>query len=481
MMATTPARLCHTPYPRIDVRSVTTKPCALAVATCALAAWSGVACVVSPVSLQGAAGITGKDGLPRRDRTYVAVLSGEMPGAFRDVARHSWVVANVKDRSGAHRHRRYEWLGEASATDSDNPFDYFGSGEVAIHGVVLEGDPREMAATIACLERETKSYTDPNCGCWPGPNSNTFVDGLIRTCGLGIELPATALGRDYRGVVGASVTEGRTGVQLETWVGGAKLGLREGVSADLAGVSLGVHFWPPGLEAPINPGRIGLDSSRRRDPDPTAPDRNAWPASEPLEHRLGAASLDMAVSYDHVAESSRAGGLSDRTTVGFAGHAVIGKTVGYAFGFDLGIGAAAPLGFAYDAHLLPVGVGLVLGDTGFVAATSGIGTSGISSSVRGALELPQELRLELDFARIARLGLHGGIVVVPAADDRNTTETFFGARARLGTRAAGRFGDRRSEGGAGGGGGFFLGLDRRELSRTYVLGATFGYEIGFGG
>jgi hypothetical protein len=458
------------------------KPSPLAVIVCALAASASAACVVSP---GGAAGANGKNGLPARDRTYVAVLSGEMPGAFRDVARHSWIVANVKERAGragAHRHRRYEWLGDASATDSDNPFDYFGSGEVAIHGVVIEDDAKTMEAMIACLEQATKSYTDSNCGCWPGPNSNTFVDGLIRTCGLGIELPATALGRDYRGVVGASVTEGRTGVQLETWIGGAKLGLKEGVAADLAGVSLGVHFWPPGIEVPINPGRIGVDSSVRREPDPTVPDRNAWSASERFEHRYGAASLDMAIAYDHVADASRAGGLSDRTTFGFAGHAVYGTTVGYAFGFDLGIGAAAPLGFAYDAHLSPVGVGVVLGDMGFIAATSGIGTSGVSSSVRGALELPEEVRLELDFARIARLGLHGGIVVVPSADDRNTTETFFGARARLGTRAAGRFGARRGVDAAGGGsGGFFLGLDRRELSRSYTLGATFGYEIGFGG
>jgi hypothetical protein len=394
----------------------------------------------------------------------------------------------VKERAstgGAHRHRRYEWLGDASATDSDNPFDYFGSGEVAIHGVVLEQDAhdaKEMDAMIACLEQATKRYTDANCGCWPGPNSNTFVDGLIRTCGLGIELPATALGRDYRGVVGASVTEGRTGVQLETWIGGAKIGLEEGVAADLAGVSLGVHFWPPGIDVPINPGRIGVDASVRREPDPTVPDRNAWPASERFEHRYGAASLDMAIVYDHVADASRAGGLSDRTTFGFAGHAVYGRTVGYAFGFDLGLGAGAPLGFAYGAHLLPVGVGVVLGDMGFIAATSGIGTAGVSSSVRGALELPEEVRIELDFARIARLGLHGGIVVVPSADDRNTTETFFGARARLCTRAAGRFGARRGADASGGGsGGFFLGVDRRELSHTYTLGATLGYEIGFGG
>jgi len=442
----------------------------------ALAASASIGCVVSA---PGASPLASKDGLPRRDGAHVIVLSGEMPGALRDIARHSWVVANVRGPSGTFRYRRFEWLGDANATDSDNPLDYFGNGEVAIHGVVLDDDPVAMTAMVACLERETKSYRDANCGCWPGPNSNTFVDGLIRTCGLGIELPATAVGKDYRGPIGVSVTEGRTGVQLETWLGGAKVGLKEGVGADLAGLSLGIHFWPPGIEVPVNPGRIGVDTSVHRPPDPTTPDVHAWAPGDHVEHVFGAASIAMAVGYARIAEPALAGGLSDRTTVDLRGNGVIGKTVAYAFGFDLGIGAAAPLGFAYAAHLSPVGVGLVLGDTGFLSATSGAGTSGVSSSVRGALELPQELRLELDIAHLARLGLRGGVIVVPDADDRKTTETFIGATTRFGTRASGRL--ERKAGSGGATGGFFLGLERRELSRSYLLGASFGYEIGFGG
>lgn len=441
----------------------------------AVFASTNVACVVSP---RGPSYTATRDGLPTRDRAHVAVLSGEMPGALRDIARHSWVVANVRGPSGAFRYRRYEWLGDATATDSDNPFDYFGNGDVAIHGVVLDEDPAKLAEMVACLERETRSYREVNCGCWPGPNSNTFADGLIRACGLGIELPASAIGRDYRGPIGVSVTEARTGVQLETWLGGAKIGLAEGVGADLAGLSLGLHFWPPGIEVPLNPGRVGLDSSVHVPRDPTTPEQ-AWARDDRIdEHRLGAASIAMAVAYDRVAAPALAGGLSDRTTVGIRGNGVLGKTIALAFGFDLGIGVAAPLGFAYAAHLSPAGFGLVLGDTGFFSATSGIGTSGASSSVRGALELPQELRLELDIAHLARLGLRGGLVVIPDADDRKTTETFVGATARLGTRATGRLERPRGSGGATGG--FFLGLERREIARSYSLGATFGYEIGVG-
>jgi hypothetical protein len=426
--------------------------------------------------------------LPRADRAYVAVLSGEMPGSYRDLARHSWIVssvppaANIPRRRAAARRatlRRYEWVGDAHATALGSPEQAFSSdvsvGDVAIHGIKT-GSPEEMAETIACLERETEKYKDWNCGCWPGPNSNTFADLLIRTCGLGIELPATAIGKDYRGPVGVSVTELGTGVQLQTWVGGAKIGLEEGVVANLTGLSLGVHFWPPGFEVPVNPGRVGVDMSRVRPRDATTPEPFRWDPDNRLEHKLGAASIAMLATYNRVRTPEAANGLSDRTVVGLSGRAVYGRTVGYAFGFDGELGVAAPLGFAFRTNLYPAGLGLVLGDTGFAGIYSGIGTSGVSSSVTASLELPEELRVEIDVHRLARLVLRGGVIVVPdGAGDRSTFETFMGTSARLGTRASGR------EGIGGGGGGFFLGVERREILRTYWLGLTFGYELGVGG
>lgn len=425
----------------------------LSVLLCAI---SVAACVRTPVL---------PDGTHGRERAHVAVLSGEMPGAFGEVGRHSWIVAY---RNG--RYRRYEWLGTARATDTDNPLDYFGNGEVSLHGVVVE----DVDAMAACLERETAKYDSFNCGCWPGPNSNTFTDGLIRTCGVGIELPATAVGRDYRGPIGISGTEAKTGILLQTWVFGAKIGAKEGVSANLTGLSLGVHFWPPGLDVPIGVGRIGADERASFEPDPTARDEHAWRPEDSITHRHGSVSIDMHASYDRVGTPAEAHGLSSRTLVGLEGHGVYGKRVGLGFGFDLGIGigTGSAAGFAYRAHVMPIGFGLVLGDTGFVALTSGIGTSGVSSMVPGVFELPQELRVEVDVTRAARLGLYGGILAMPLSRD---PETFMGGRARLGTRVTGR-----DDSGAAAGG-FFFGLERRELFHTYFLGGSFGYEIGAGG
>ncbi len=54
---------------------------------------------------------------------------------------------------------------------------------------------------------------------------------VLRTCKLSASLPATAIGKDWRGLFGAGITSERTGVQVETPIIGVKLGLKEGVEA----------------------------------------------------------------------------------------------------------------------------------------------------------------------------------------------------------------------------------------------------------
>jgi hypothetical protein len=195
--------------------------------------------------------------LPPREKPYVAVLSGEMPEPITPVARHAWIVANL---SGGRPLRRFELLGSAYASDTDDPLYWFVPGDVALHGI-REGELAEIAGVVACLERETPLYNEqhPTYFPMPGPNSNTYVDQMLRRCDIHCELPATAVGKDYRGVIGASFTSGGTGVQLETWLGGIKIGVTEGVELHVLGLSIGVDLWPPALIVPVNPGRIGFD------------------------------------------------------------------------------------------------------------------------------------------------------------------------------------------------------------------------------
>jgi hypothetical protein len=196
--------------------------------------------------------------LPAQDTPYVAVLSGEMPEPITIVSRHAWIIANPA--KGKEPLLRYELMGDAFKTTTDQPFEYFGEGDVALHGL-FAGDRAETARIIACLDVETPRYNDehPTYFPMPGPNSNTYVDQMLQRCQIHVELPATAIGKDYRGVLGASVTSGGTGIQFESWLGGVKVGITEGIELHMLGLSIGVDFWPPALIVPVNPGRIGFD------------------------------------------------------------------------------------------------------------------------------------------------------------------------------------------------------------------------------
>ena len=109
---------------------------------------------------------------------------------------------------------------------------------------------------------------------WPGPNSNTFTAFLGRAVPeLGLDLPPTAIGKDYREgvIVGASPGGG---VQVSVHgLAGATVGPSEGIEVNLLGLVLGFHVWPPAIKLPLI-GRIGWSRAagapRRIDPGRTA-------------------------------------------------------------------------------------------------------------------------------------------------------------------------------------------------------------------
>ena len=98
---------------------------------------------------------------------------------------------------------------------------------------------------------------------WPGPNSNTFVAWLAReTPGMWIYLPTTAVGKDYATWLRAGITPTRTGLEFETMLLGAEIGLREGVELQFLGLAVGVGIWPPSIKLPFLPA-IPFDLPRR--------------------------------------------------------------------------------------------------------------------------------------------------------------------------------------------------------------------------
>jgi hypothetical protein len=213
-----------------------------------LAAWLGVAiplagCIVARRSLAP----------PPADETTVAVLSGTLPHPMEGIARHPWFAVR---RAGEAAWTVYEVGGGGS---EDDPFRHHPPyGDPILHGLWRGARAERAADCIARVGPEVKARIEAGYVFYPGPNSNTFGDVVLRRCKLGASLPSTSIGKDWRGLVGAGVTSERTGVQIETPVLGVKLGLKEGVEVHLLGLSFGIDLWPPAIIVPLGPGRLGF-------------------------------------------------------------------------------------------------------------------------------------------------------------------------------------------------------------------------------
>lgn len=119
---------------------------------------------------------------------------------------------------------------------------------------------------IARIESAVASY--PYAGeyrVWPGPNSNTFIAHVLRAVPeLRVDLPATAIGKDYLAEL-VAVTPSGTGVQLNAFgLLGALAGWEEGLELNLIGLTFGVNPKRLAIKLPLL-GNIGLiDGAKSR-------------------------------------------------------------------------------------------------------------------------------------------------------------------------------------------------------------------------
>jgi hypothetical protein len=190
---------------------------------------------------------------PSNEATTVALLTGTLGPPMNDIARHPWFAVR---RKGETAWRVYEVGGGGTETD---PFHDHAPYQKPIVHKVWRGDDAEDAAT--CVEREgpkAKDYIETRYVFYPGPNSNTFADIVLRKCKLHASLPSTSVGKDWRGLIGAGVTTEGTGLQLETPLVGVKVGLKEGIELHVLGLSIGIDLWPPAIIVPLGPGRLGF-------------------------------------------------------------------------------------------------------------------------------------------------------------------------------------------------------------------------------
>lgn len=225
--------------------SVGTVPFGLLVATLVLAS----ACLVGkrPVTLP-----------PDNGVATVILASMTLNEPLEKLARHPWFAVREK---GAESWVRWEIWSPGGGGDwgyvAQRHVPPLSGPDVRVHGI-LRGE--RATRFSACLRRESARYEHRHFYLpWPGPNSNTYVDTMLRRCGFRAELPATSVGKDYRGLIGVSWTSGGTGVQLETPLVGIRLGLTEGIQLHLFGLAIGIDFWPPALVYPLGNGRLGFD------------------------------------------------------------------------------------------------------------------------------------------------------------------------------------------------------------------------------
>jgi hypothetical protein len=204
----------------------------------------------------------------------VLIMSVPMSGERGKFLSHNWVVLK---RENAPSWSRYEVLGFASR-DADGALNgrwldnaptlnryapdgrWFGRKPV----IIADAEGSAAAAMIPRIEAVIANY-EAMAGpyrFWPGPNSNTFVEVVLRAAPeLGVSLPPTAIGKDFRPGIFLGRTDSRTGVEADVWgMLGVKIGWVEGLEINLLSLIAGLDLRQPALKLP-GFGRINLAAS----------------------------------------------------------------------------------------------------------------------------------------------------------------------------------------------------------------------------
>lgn len=118
--------------------------------------------------------------------------------------------------------------------------------------ILGQSDGQAHPDFVSDIARFSESYETSGYRAYPGPNSNTFAENLLRKVpAVSAVLDHNAVGKEWGFYAGP--TAGGTGVELQTPLIGGAIGLREGVEFSLIGLSGGVSLFPPSLKIPFLP------------------------------------------------------------------------------------------------------------------------------------------------------------------------------------------------------------------------------------
>ncbi len=207
---------------------------------------------------------------PPSNDTVVALTTGTLGPPLDDIARHPWFAVRRKgetewrDLRGAEQRRRARPVPRALPAT--------GSRSCTRSG----GARRPTGPRRASSARRDRGTIGLKYRFYPGPNSNTFGDVMLRKCSLHASLPSTAVGKDWRGTFGAGVTSEGTGVQVETpGPRASSSGSRRAWRLHVLGLSIGIDLLaardhraarprPAGDRRPMRGGGSCTGAARRR-------------------------------------------------------------------------------------------------------------------------------------------------------------------------------------------------------------------------
>lgn len=109
-------------------------------------------------------------------------------------------------------------------------------------------------ALIEKIDQAARTYPYPkNYTLWPGPNSNTFTAWISRAVPeLRLDLPPTAIGKDYLGSRVISQAPSGSGLQISVLgLAGLLFSEVEGFELNFLGLSLGFDWDPLALRLPV--------------------------------------------------------------------------------------------------------------------------------------------------------------------------------------------------------------------------------------
>jgi hypothetical protein len=132
---------------------------------------------------------------------------------------------------------------------------------------VLLSDKRgpEAEALVGRIDRAARAYPyAAEYRMWPGPNSNTFTAWVGRAVPeLAMDLPPTAIGKDYLGGQVVGLAPSGSGIQFSLFgLLGVTAGRVEGFEVNVLGLSFGFDPFSPAIKLPLI-GRLGATRKPR--------------------------------------------------------------------------------------------------------------------------------------------------------------------------------------------------------------------------